>query len=82
MEDKLTYAQLRALAVDPGQIGAYSGSPLGSEVGVHVHSYEPYNVHVVVNGVKIAEVHPGRTEVLSPGDPFLSRLPDPQVRYF
>jgi hypothetical protein len=65
MNDKLTYEELRDMAVPPSQRGAYSFSPLGEGIGLHVHSYEPDSVHVYVASTgKIAEVHPGYTSFL------------------
>jgi hypothetical protein len=54
-QSELTYEGLLAMAVSPSQPGAYSGSPLGEAIGLHVH-YEGEPVHVVVDGTKVAEV--------------------------
>jgi hypothetical protein len=60
----LTYIQLRSMAVSPSQPGAYSGSPLGEDIGLHYHDTYP-DVHVYVKGLgKIAEVFPDRTNFL------------------
>jgi hypothetical protein len=63
--EALTYEELRDMAVSPSERGAYSNSPLGEGIGLHVHSYEPDSVHVYTASVgKIAEVHPGYTRFL------------------
>src|SRR5271156_2381737 len=67
--EALTYEELRAMAVSPAERGAYSFSPLGEDIGLHVHDYEPDSVHVYVASTgKIAEVHPDRTHFLYRGD--------------
>jgi hypothetical protein len=76
---KLTYAYLASLAVTPdpdhrdtsadnvhGYDGAYRGSPLGCNIGLHIHApsdnwneTEPARpVHFCLDGSKIAEVYP------------------------
>jgi len=77
--DKLTYAQLRAMAVSPSEPGAYSNSPLGADTGVHIHAGD-LDVDIVHNGYKIAEVFPDRTMVRATSE-LISRLPEPHVRY-
>jgi hypothetical protein len=78
-QPKLTYAYLASLAVTPaadhedlstdevhGLDGAYHNSPLGTDIGLHIHALrdnwnetEPMHpVHVVYDGGKIAEVYP------------------------
>jgi hypothetical protein len=84
--EALTYEELRAMAVSPSERGAYSNSPLGEDIGLHVHGYEPDSVHVYVASTgKIAEVHPDYTSFLYRGDSLFGdaytlwlRLPDPQ----
>lgn len=60
-----TYQELRAMAVQPHEPGAYSGSPVGEgDVGLHVHPGTD-DVHVYVAGFsKLAEVFPDRTRFL------------------
>lgn len=66
----LSYEELRAMAVQPYERGAYSDSPLGEGIGLHVHGTQPgTDVHVYVAGYgKIAEVWPERTDVLAERD--------------
>lgn len=80
----LSYEELRAMAVPPSEPGAYSHSPLGEAIGVHVHSQAPgTDVHVYVAGYgKIAEVWPDHTSLLAQrkhlppaGQAVLGRLP-------
>lgn len=60
----LTYKQLYHMAVAPNERGAYSDSPLGPGIGLHVHG-DDLDVHVYVAGFgKIAEVYPDRTNFL------------------
>jgi hypothetical protein len=63
----LTYAGLAAMAVSPSEAGAYGNSPLGEEIGLHLHPGYP-DVHVYVAGQgKIAEVYPDHTYFLYAG---------------
>jgi hypothetical protein len=65
-EEPFTHGDLMSMAVSPSQRGAYSHSPLGDGIGLHVHDSDPENVHVYVTGFgKVAEVHPGRTDILA-----------------
>lgn len=59
---RFTYQELREMAVDPSQPGAYSGSPLGEgNVGLHVHPGSD-DIHVYVAGFsRVARVYPDRT---------------------
>jgi oxalate decarboxylase/phosphoglucose isomerase-like protein (cupin superfamily) len=62
---RFTYEELRAMAVDPSQPGAYSGSPLGEgNIGLHVHPGSE-DVHVYLAGsgrVAVAGPHGTRRE--------------------
>lgn len=77
--NRLTYEELREMAVTPSDEGAYSNSPLGANIGLHVHA-GTIDVNVVVDDLKIATVFPDRTVVYDTAAPFLARLPEPQVR--
>jgi hypothetical protein len=57
--NQLTYSELRSMAVDPSQPGAYSNSPLGEgNIGLHVHPGTDV-VHVYVAGF-------GRVAIVGP----------------
>ena len=70
MCSELTYDELRSMAVSPAERGAYSDSPLGEKVGLHMHSTAlGTDVHVYLAGSgKIAEVFPHSTRFLVNGD--------------
>ncbi len=62
--EPLTYKALHDMAVKPSERGAYSDSPLGEDIGLHVHG-DDRDVHVYVAGVgKVAEVWPDHTDFL------------------